>query len=259
MEMYTIGQFSKLTGVTIRTLHYYDERDLLKPIVANNGRRFYNDEHLLILQTILVCKYLDYSLEDIKAMLAQEKPLLQSMHEQKTQLEQKRKQLDQMIASMETAIAIHEKMKIVEPTSLLVVIHSLFTVEEQKKYLQGLLSKELVDKMYDYFNENFVELNRLYIEGSYALKEAYEQHLPDEEVKEHIISFLKIIPPQFVELLGEELANKEVEEMDKWLFTSLFTKEEECWLDEKIEQLQIVEELFDERTNTAALDDRQSK
>ncbi|MGE7111859.1 MerR family DNA-binding transcriptional regulator [Lysinibacillus sp. NPDC047702] len=44
---YSIGEFAKKTGMTIRTLHYYDEIDLLKPsFISTTGRGFYSDEIL---------------------------------------------------------------------------------------------------------------------------------------------------------------------------------------------------------------------
>lgn len=252
--MYTIGQFAKKTGVTIRTLHYYDEIGLLPAIIADNGRRFYTDDHIHIIQTILVCKYLDYSLDDIKSMLANETPLIQSLHEQKLQLEEKRKQLDQMIASMDVAIAIHEKENVIEPTSLLVVIHSLLTVEEQKNHLREFLSDKLVEKIYDFLGDNFVELNRQYIKTSYSIKEAYCESLPDDELRQRIMTYLNIIPAELSAMMLEELMEKDVSDIDRWLFTSLFTDEEELWLEEQMTRLRIREEFIDEGTNTTAMD-----
>ena len=82
--MYSIGQFAKKTGVTIRTLRYYDEKDLLKPAyISEKGQRFYDDTNILTIQKILVCKYLDYPLENIKTLLEEDTTILQSLFEQK--------------------------------------------------------------------------------------------------------------------------------------------------------------------------------
>ena len=45
-----------------------------------------------------------------------------------------------MVASVETAIQIHEKSGEIDPTSLLVVIHSMLTIDEQKNYLKNFIS-----------------------------------------------------------------------------------------------------------------------
>lgn len=51
---YTIKQLAKLAGITVRTLHYYDEVGLLKPsFIQKNGYRYYEEKELLLLQQIL--------------------------------------------------------------------------------------------------------------------------------------------------------------------------------------------------------------
>ncbi|MGT2785172.1 MerR family transcriptional regulator [Streptococcus merionis] len=68
--MRTVKEISQLTGVSVRTLHYYDQIDLLKPSrVAENGYRYYNDEALVSLQEILLFRELDFPLKTIKEIL----------------------------------------------------------------------------------------------------------------------------------------------------------------------------------------------
>lgn len=68
---YTINKLSKMSGVSTRTLRYYDEIGLLKPAKVNvSGYRFYEQEQLDMLQQILFYKELDFPLEDIKKLLS---------------------------------------------------------------------------------------------------------------------------------------------------------------------------------------------
>jgi len=61
--VYTVKEFAKLAGVSVRTLHYYDELGLLKPeSVSANGYRHYGDASVLKLQQILFYRELDLSL-----------------------------------------------------------------------------------------------------------------------------------------------------------------------------------------------------
>ncbi|KAA3622214.1 MAG: MerR family transcriptional regulator [Bacteroidetes bacterium] len=54
MSKYTVKQLSKLAGVSVRTLHHYDQIGLLKPSFrSDKGYRYYEREQLLILQQIL--------------------------------------------------------------------------------------------------------------------------------------------------------------------------------------------------------------
>lgn len=75
-----VSDVAKLTGVTVRTLHYYDEIGLLPPSeVTSSGYRVYNDADLEVLQQILFFRELDFSLEEIRGIMqnpAYEKRLL---------------------------------------------------------------------------------------------------------------------------------------------------------------------------------------
>ena len=63
---YTSGQFAKKAHVTLRTIRWYDNKNLLKPSFrTENGTRLYTDGDLAKLQQILLFKYLGFSLDDI--------------------------------------------------------------------------------------------------------------------------------------------------------------------------------------------------
>lgn len=64
---YTVNQLAKAAGVSIRTLHYYDEINLLKPQSRSRaGYRYYGQEELLKLQQILFYKQLGFKLQEIR-------------------------------------------------------------------------------------------------------------------------------------------------------------------------------------------------
>ncbi len=71
MKMH-INEFAKLTGVTVRTLHYYDEICLLKPAFVDeqNGYRFYDENSLQRMQEILFYRELDFELKSILQILS---------------------------------------------------------------------------------------------------------------------------------------------------------------------------------------------
>ncbi|HEY4623914.1 MAG TPA: MerR family transcriptional regulator, partial [Solibacillus sp.] len=138
--MYSIGQFAKKTGLTIRALRYYDEKGLLTPAhISQGGQRHYNDDNILTVQKIVTYKYLDFTIEEIKALLHEENSLIESLQQQRHLLEQKRQQLDKVIASVDTAIKIHEKISVIEPTIFLLVLNSILTEEQQRTYLEQYL------------------------------------------------------------------------------------------------------------------------
>ncbi|UOO37858.1 MerR family transcriptional regulator [Oscillospiraceae bacterium CM] len=68
----TISQTAKLTGISVRTLHYYDEIGLLKPTETTSaGYRYYDGDNLALLQQILFYRELAFPLKEIIAMVSQ--------------------------------------------------------------------------------------------------------------------------------------------------------------------------------------------
>lgn len=101
--MKSISQVAKLTGVSIRTLQYYDEIGLLKPSqLTASGYRMYDGDALQTLQQILFFKELGFSLKEIKEIL--EKPdfdRVAAFKKQKELFLLKRDRLDRLIQLLE--------------------------------------------------------------------------------------------------------------------------------------------------------------
>ena len=70
MKLLTVKQVAKVSGVSVRALHHYDEIGLLKPAsIGRNGYRYYGRDELLRLQQILLHRELDIPLGEIRAIL----------------------------------------------------------------------------------------------------------------------------------------------------------------------------------------------
>lgn len=97
--MRTVKEVSKIAGVSIRTLRYYDEIGLLKPTeVTDAGYRLYDGKALERLQEIMFFKELEIPLEDIKNIMDNpDYDREQALLAQKTLLEQKRNRLNGII------------------------------------------------------------------------------------------------------------------------------------------------------------------
>lgn len=69
--MYKIGEFSKITSLTVKTLHYYDDEGLLKPSqYLENGYRIYNHTDFDRAKQIILLRELDFSIQEIKDVLS---------------------------------------------------------------------------------------------------------------------------------------------------------------------------------------------
>ena len=102
----SIKQFAALTGVSVRTLHYYDEIGLLKPsyVDEQNRYRFYDENSLERMQAILFYRELDFPLKSIAEILASPNYDKQkAFTEQRRLLTLKKDRLERLIAALEQA------------------------------------------------------------------------------------------------------------------------------------------------------------
>lgn len=93
MERYTTGQIAKLCGVSVRTVQYYDSRNILIPSqLSEGGRRLYSQEDLEKMKIICFLRDLDLPLETIAKLMSEARPedtieLLLQQHENKLRQE----------------------------------------------------------------------------------------------------------------------------------------------------------------------------
>ena len=104
---YNISQLSKLSGVSARTLRYYDEINLLHPSRTNEaGYRFYGDKEVNLLQQILFYRERGLSLEKIRFILYDENfDMLKALNEHLTELENRMERLSKLIDTVKDTIA----------------------------------------------------------------------------------------------------------------------------------------------------------
>ena len=105
-DHYTVKQLSELAGVSVRTLHYYDEIGLLKPPwVGQNNYRYYNEDALLRLQQILFYREMDLDLTQIKDILdGKEFDLVSALQTHRKTLQAKIERLNTLIQTVDATI-----------------------------------------------------------------------------------------------------------------------------------------------------------
>lgn len=104
---YRIGEVSSLSGVSGRTLRYYDEIGLLCPGRMNEaGYRFYGEEEIDLLQQILFYRARGFSLEQIKNIVYDEEfDLLHALFDHLETLESRKEQLERLITTVKKTIS----------------------------------------------------------------------------------------------------------------------------------------------------------
>jgi DNA-binding transcriptional MerR regulator len=112
MSQYTTGEIAKLTGITVRTVQYYDSRGILMPSdFSEGGRRLYNDEDLKKLRVICFMRDLDISINSIAEILEAEnsEKIISVMLEQKLALVEE--ELAEQEKRRDTLLTIQKEMK----------------------------------------------------------------------------------------------------------------------------------------------------
>ncbi len=114
--VYTVQKLATLAGVSVRTLHYYDEIGLLKPAgVKKNGYRYYKEVQLLRLQQILFFRELEFPLEDIERIISSPHFDMESaLRDQRKLIQMKKIRLDKLIKTIDktiTSMTNNQKMQ----------------------------------------------------------------------------------------------------------------------------------------------------
>ncbi|MBN2004392.1 MAG: TipAS antibiotic-recognition domain-containing protein [Anaerolineae bacterium] len=133
MNTYTVRQLAQLAGVSVRTLHHYDQIGLLKPSSRSAaGYRLYGRQDLLRLQQILFFKELDFPLDEIKDILdAPDFDQIKALEQHRQSLQARMERLGRLLNTLDKTI--HE---ITEETMTLTdeELYEGFTPEQRERY-----------------------------------------------------------------------------------------------------------------------------
>lgn len=130
-NLFTIGQFAAIHGVTKKTLIWYDEMELLKPaFIGENGYHYYTYTQSSALETILMLRELNVSISEIKDFMSD-----RSAHTMEQLLQEKITEVECSIAKLkniqQALISRHQDMM----TLLHIDLSNITVVEKKKSYL----------------------------------------------------------------------------------------------------------------------------
>jgi MerR family transcriptional regulator, thiopeptide resistance regulator len=195
VKTYTVKQVSELSGVSVRTLHFYDEIGLLKPGRGENGYRSYEKEHLLLLQQILFYRELGFELSLIQKILTDQGfdkiKALQSHRETLQKEQAKTKTLIQTIDKTLAHLQRQEKMKDEE-------IYKGFDTKKQAEYEKYLIERygdsaqekieESKRRTKNWQKEEYLQVKKDYDEIHQAMTEALKKGMAcdDQDVQKII-------------------------------------------------------------------------
>lgn len=161
MKMH-IKEFAELTGVSVRTLHYYDEIGLLKPsfVDGQNGYRFYDERSLERMQEILFYRELDFPLKDIAEILFSPDYDKQSaLVEQKRLLTLKKERLERLIEALDDAVKGEILSMKVFDNSEFEAQREQYAKEAKEKWGNTDAYRESSEKTGNYSKEKWADVN----------------------------------------------------------------------------------------------------
>ena len=175
--MFSIGEFSRISGLTIKTLRFYHERGLLVPACVDpeSGYRYYDQPQVEKARVISQLRDMEFALEDIKEILegTQADDLLDLLEQQKKSLEEKTRRYRAIVAALEKVI-LHER------EARLTMNSSTFEVEEKVLPAQLIAGVRMQGKYCD-CGQGFSKIGRNF--GRYIAGNCFLLHY-DAEYKE---------------------------------------------------------------------------
>lgn len=184
--MRTVKQVAELTGISCRTLQYYDEIGVFKPTqVTESGYRLYDDEALKTLQQVLFFKELDFSLKDIKEIMSNPKfDRIKAYKKQKELIRAKRDRLDGLLKLLEKLEKGESCMSFKEfDLSAYIKVLEQFKAENTEDVLKHWGSVEAYDTFVNQVKDNEAEVAQL------AMKQYGSIEKYTEAMKENLSHF----------------------------------------------------------------------
>lgn len=185
-----IKEFAEFTGVSVRTLHYYDEIGLLAPAYVDKttGYRYYDEKSLIRMQEILFYRELDFSLKSIgKILSSPDYDTKKSLEEQKIMLTLKKERLERLISSIDEAMKGANIMSAFDSSEF-----EKYKAEAQEKWGKTDAYKQYEEKTADYTKHKWNGLaegmDRIMAEFAHCMKNGER---PDSDEAQNLVKTLQ--------------------------------------------------------------------
>jgi len=196
-DIFTIGEFVQKSGVSIRTLRYYDSIDLLKPSdYTDGGHRLYSQEDLRLLQKIKALQFLGLPLKDIKTILEKQtvegEILIKSLTYQKKLFEAKKVEIANIISDLNHLIKITEAEEIINVDVFCSMLQKLIFEEDTEKWLK---ENDFNDHLFNISKQEEINLDKKWSRVLTKIKQlSFTKAIPSsKEAQETIKILLKLI------------------------------------------------------------------
>lgn len=249
-DIFSVSEFAQYTGLSIRTLHYYEEKGILHPLRdKDTGHRRYVKEDLLQLHQIVTLKFLGFTLEEIKDITMStsvDLSFIETLRLQEAKLVEDKEKIEVSLEMIKRTVKLIEDEKQIDKDMLVSLLASMQTEKQQKEISKGILSDQAIDQLFRATDSEKLlwekEILRFYKET----KRLVGRSSDDPEVMKLFQRFLtyvldifkmegfheleNILKSKKAEDISDEELDRFILEMEK-LVPNPLTKEEVQWLD----------------------------
>jgi len=239
-NFFTIGEMVHKSGVSIRTLRYYDSIALLKPSdYTEGGHRLYSKGDLAKLQKIKSLQFLGFSLKEINVMLqnniAESEEMVKSLKNQRRIFETKKLEIVHVLSDLSHLIETIEDKETVDINVFCAMLQKLMFEEDTKKWFEDHIPKDINEELFSINKYEEIDLDKKWTKVLSAIKHlTFTEALPSSRESQQTIESL-------MELMNEttkgnlELISEKLPSSEHLSFPNPFTEGEQEFLKKAME------------------------
>lgn len=250
-ETFSISEFANSVGVSVRTLHYYDEKNILKPKRnEHTGHRVYKKEDMLKLHKIMTMKFLGMSLDDIKDYMKLDTfdlNFIDTLKLQESKLIKDKEQIEIALDAIQRTVFLLESESEVDHDVLISLLASMQNEKKQQELANGIIKDDVMKKMFPRRAKEKMQLDQELMKFYKNIKRNYGKPVNDSEVKQMLDDFYRLIlgevpmdsSKEVSDIFSVDIKIKEneeqietfIHEMERLIPTPI-TSEEKAWLEQ---------------------------
>jgi len=234
-SIFTIGEFAHESGVSVRTLRYYDSIGLLIPSdYSEGGHRLYSKDDLTLLKKIKALQFLGFPLKDVKDMLEKNIVeggiLLKSLNFQRNLFEARRLEIINILSDLSHMIDVVKSEKLVNIEVFCAMLQKLMFEEDTEKWFKEHFSIDIVDTIFNVNKSEEINLDKRWTKVLSEIKQlSFNEVSPYSNESQETIGMLFKLMDETVK--GKlELVEEKLPISEPLAFPNPFTEKEQEFL-----------------------------
>lgn len=233
--IFAIGEFAHESGVSVRTLRYYDSIGLLTPSdYSEGGHRLYSKNDLTILKKIKALQFLGFPLKEIKDMLEKNivegEVLLESLNFQKHLFEARRLEILNILSDLNHMIDVVKSEKLVNIEVFCAMLQKLMFEEDTEKWFKKHFSTDIADTILHVNKSEEINLDKKWTKVLSEIKQlSFNEAAPSSNETQETVEVLFRLMDETVK--GKlELVEERLQTSEPVSFPNPFTEKEQEFL-----------------------------